>query len=52
MMGVQHFKQLGGRADLLRPFIWSRVSDLMRFREGSDKGTATDFVHVWENMRR
>jgi hypothetical protein len=25
----------------LRPFIWSSVSGLMRFRYGSDKGTAS-----------
>jgi hypothetical protein len=30
----------------LRPFIWSRVSGLMRFRDGSDKGTASHFVQM------
>jgi hypothetical protein len=33
--------QLGGRADFLRPFIWSHVSGLTRFRNGSDKETAS-----------
>jgi hypothetical protein len=30
--------QPGGHADILHPFIWSHVSGLMRFCEGSDKG--------------
>jgi hypothetical protein len=29
-----------------RPFIWNRVSGLMRFRDGSDKGTASSFVQM------
>jgi hypothetical protein len=40
----QNFRNLGGRADFLRLFIWSRVSLLMRFRDGSDKGTTSHFV--------
>jgi hypothetical protein len=36
--------QLDERADFLRPFIWSRVSGLMQFRNGSDKETASYFV--------
>jgi hypothetical protein len=35
----------------LRPFIWSRVSGLMRFRYGSDKGTALNFVEIKEKVR-
>jgi hypothetical protein len=27
--------QMGEGADILRPIIWSRVSDLMRFRDGT-----------------
>jgi hypothetical protein len=38
-VSVQHFVQLGGHADFLRPFIWSRVSGLIQFHDGSDKGT-------------
>jgi hypothetical protein len=38
---VHNFTQLGGRAEFLRSFIWSRVFGLMRFRDGSDKGTAS-----------
>jgi hypothetical protein len=38
---VQNFTQMGGHADILDPFIWSRVSGQMRFRNGSDKGTAS-----------
>jgi hypothetical protein len=34
-----NFKQLVGRADFLRPSVWSRVFGLMRFRDESDKGT-------------
>jgi hypothetical protein len=30
-VNVQNFVQLGGRADFLRPFIWSLVSGLMQF---------------------
>jgi hypothetical protein len=40
-VGVQNFPQLGGRADFLRPFIRSHVSDLMQFPNESDKGTAS-----------
>jgi hypothetical protein len=36
----------------LRPFIWSCVSVLMRYRDGSDKGTASNFVQVSEKVRR
>jgi hypothetical protein len=35
----QNFTNLDGRADILRPFIWS-ISGLMQFRDGSEKGTA------------
>jgi hypothetical protein len=34
----------GGHADFLNPFIWSRVSDLMEFRNRSDSDCASDFV--------
>jgi hypothetical protein len=36
----------GGHPDFLRPFIWSHVSSLMLFRNGSDKGTASNFVQI------
>jgi hypothetical protein len=36
--------KLGMCADFLCPFIWSRVSDLMRFCDGSIKGTVS--VHT------
>jgi hypothetical protein len=42
--------KLGGLADLLCPFIWSRVSGLMPFRDGSNKGTASNFVQIPENV--
>jgi hypothetical protein len=42
--------QLGGRTDFLRPFIWSRVYGLMRFLGGSNKGAASNFVQITENM--
>jgi hypothetical protein len=45
-VSVQNFTQLGGSADFLRPFIWSRISGLMRFRDGSGKGRASDFVQI------
>jgi hypothetical protein len=34
---VRDLTQMGGGADLLRPFVWSR---LMRFRDGSDSECA------------
>jgi hypothetical protein len=40
--------QLGGRADFLRPSILSHASGLMRFRDGCNKGTSTDFVPISE----
>jgi hypothetical protein len=40
------FHIVGWKQSFLRPFIWSRVSGLMRFRIGSDKGTASNFVHI------
>jgi hypothetical protein len=43
---VQIFTQLGGCADNLRPLIFSRVSGLMRFIDGSDKETASNFVQI------
>jgi hypothetical protein len=45
-VSVQNFKQLGGRADLLCPFIWSH--DLMRFEDVSDKGAASNFEQISE----
>jgi hypothetical protein len=44
--------QLSGRADILRPFIWSRVSDLMRFRDEYDKGTALSSVQISVKAQR
>jgi hypothetical protein len=34
----------------LRPFIWSLVSGLMQFRDGSNKGTASNCVQILEKM--
>jgi hypothetical protein len=34
----------------LRLFIWSRVSGLMQFRDGSDKGTALHSVQISEKL--
>jgi hypothetical protein len=42
-VSVQNFTWLGGCADSLRPLVLIRVSRLMRFRDGSDKGTASNF---------
>jgi hypothetical protein len=38
--------QLGGLADFLHLFIWSHVSGLVRLHNGSDKGTASNFVQM------
>jgi hypothetical protein len=43
------FHQLSGRADLLRPFIWSRESGLMRFLEADQKNQC---VIVCEELRQ
>jgi hypothetical protein len=40
-VSVQIVTKLGGSADFSRLHISSRVSDLMRFRSESEKGTAT-----------
>jgi hypothetical protein len=42
-MGVseQNFNQLDDCADFLHHFIWSCVSGLMQFCNGSNKGTAS-----------
>jgi hypothetical protein len=42
---------LDGYADFLRPFIWSHVSGLMGFSEGSDEGTASNFVQLSEKVQ-
>jgi hypothetical protein len=44
--------QLDGCADFPRSFIWSRVSGLMRFRDGSHKRTASNFVQIPEKVRQ
>jgi hypothetical protein len=33
---------MSGFADFLRRFIWSRVSGLMLFRDGANKGTISN----------
>jgi hypothetical protein len=40
VVSVQNLTKLVGHADFVRPFIWSRVSGVMRFRDGSDTGIA------------
>jgi hypothetical protein len=37
---------LGERADLLCPLIWSPISGLVLFRDGSDKGSTSSFVQM------
>jgi hypothetical protein len=36
----------------LRPFIWSHDSGLIRFRDGSHKGSASNFMQISEKVRR
>jgi hypothetical protein len=36
-VNVQNFTQLSGRADFIRPFIWSSASGLMRFLTADQK---------------
>jgi hypothetical protein len=50
--GVQNFTQLGGCADFFCPFIWNRVPDLMRFCDGYNEGTASNFVQISEKLQR
>jgi hypothetical protein len=54
MLGVRlyNFMQLGGRDDFLRHSIWSRVPGLMRFRNGSDTETASNFVQILAKLRQ
>jgi hypothetical protein len=40
---VQNFTQLGGCAHSVHPFIWSSVSALMQFHNGSDKRNGIKF---------
>jgi hypothetical protein len=48
----QNFTPLGGRADFLRSFIWSSIFGLMRFRDGSDKKPASNFVQIkWSGKK-
>jgi hypothetical protein len=49
---VQYFTQLSGLADFLCPFIWSRVSGLLRFCNGLNKETALNFVQISGKVRR
>jgi hypothetical protein len=53
-LGSQYtaFTQLDGCAAFSRHCIYSRISGLMRFLNGSDKGTASDFVQISEDVRR
>jgi hypothetical protein len=46
------FHVLGGRGDFLCPFIWSCVSGLMQFCDGSDSDCASHFVQISEKVRQ
>jgi hypothetical protein len=48
-VSVQNFTQPGGRADFLRPFIWSCVSGLMRFLTADQKQQC---VNICEELRQ
>jgi hypothetical protein len=52
ILGVskQNIMLLGGCADFSHPFIWSHVSGLIWFPDGSYKGTASDFVQISEKV--
>jgi hypothetical protein len=50
-VSVQNFTRLGGLYDFLRP-IWSLVSGLMLFHDGSNKRTASNFVQILEKVRQ
>jgi hypothetical protein len=49
-VSLQNFELLGGSAGLLRPFIWSRVSDLMRIRDGSNSERSSNFAQISEKV--
>jgi hypothetical protein len=36
--------------EFLHHFIWSRVSNLMQFGDGCDKGTASNFIQISEKV--
>jgi hypothetical protein len=44
--------ELGVCANFLCPYILSRVSGLMRFCDGFDKGTASNYVQISEKVQR
>jgi hypothetical protein len=46
------FHATGGCTECLRPFIWSSVCGLMRFRDGSNKETASNVVQISEKVGR
>jgi hypothetical protein len=46
------FHAVGWTCWFLRPFISSRLTGLMRFRDGYNKGTASNFVQISEKVRR
>jgi hypothetical protein len=39
---------LGGRSDFLHPVIWSHLSSLIRFRDGSHSECALNLVQISE----
>jgi hypothetical protein len=43
-VSAQNFQHLGGRTDFLRPFICNHEPGMMRFRDGIEKETASNFV--------
>jgi hypothetical protein len=50
-VSVQNFTQLGGRADFYVNLFGVLLSGLMRFRDGSNKGTASHFVQISEKVQ-
>jgi hypothetical protein len=46
---VNNFMQLGGPADSLHPFIWSRMSGLMQFCDGPKRRTS-NVVQISEKV--
>jgi hypothetical protein len=46
IVSAQNFTQLGALVKFLCPIIWSRVSGLMRFLDGSDSECASNVVQI------
>jgi hypothetical protein len=50
-VSVLNLKQLGGYTDFLHHIIWSNVSGMVQFCNGSDSKSASGFVQISERLQ-